>query len=268
MNKRLHTGMRRLAVAGMIVLAGCAGKGESGGPSSAARLDGKEKGSEFLAYEHNVSVDTSEAQVRPLDEKVVAACKADTDNGCLLLDSSIDGGRYVHARISMRAKPAGIKKMMALVGSEGEITSQGTKVEDLGRPVLDSKKRLEMLKQYQAQLQELEKRSGTNVDALIKVTKELATVQAELEQATAANALLMQRIDTDLLNVVISAEGKQSFWRPVKRALGNFTENLSEGVANAITAMAYILPWLIAFVLLFPLGRKGWRRLRGVSRKD
>ncbi|MEG1116779.1 MAG: hypothetical protein RSE46_17225, partial [Janthinobacterium sp.] len=55
MNKRLHTSLRLLAMAGLVVLAGCAGKGESGGQSSAARLDGKEKGSEFLAYEHNVS---------------------------------------------------------------------------------------------------------------------------------------------------------------------------------------------------------------------
>lgn len=252
---------------GLLLLAGCGKANRSVQPSD-TRVATEGKGQDYLAYEHNVDVMAGEAQIRPLYEKVVAACKADTENGCLLLDSSIDSGRYVHARISMRAKPAGIKKMMALVGSEGEITSQGTKVEDLGRPVLDSKKRLEMLKQYQAQLQDLEKRSGANVDALIKVSKELATVQVELEQATAANALLMQRIDTDLLNVAISAEGKQSFWTPVKRALGNFTDNLSEGVANAITAMAYILPWLIAFVLLFPLGRKGWRRLKGVPRKD
>ncbi|WP_219114169.1 DUF4349 domain-containing protein [Janthinobacterium sp. UMAB-56] len=260
--KKIHIGL-----IGMLLLAGCGGKSEGGGQSSAARLDGKEKGSELLAYEHNVSVDTNEAQVRPLYEKVVAACKADTANGCLLLDSSLDSGRYVHARISMRAKPAGIKKLVEMLAAEGEVTSQGTKVEDLGRPVLDSKKRLEMLRQYQAQLQELEKRSGKEVDALIKVTKELATVQVELEQATAANAVLMQRIDTDLLNVALSAEGKHSFWTPVKRALGNFTENLSEGVASAITAMAYILPWLLAFIVLFPLGRKGWRRLRGVADK-
>ncbi len=252
---------------GLVLLAGCGGKDEGASLASAARFDGKERGKAFLAYEHNVSVDTSEAQVRPLVEKVAAACKADTENGCLLLDSAIDSGSYVHARISLRAKPAGIKKLVALVAAGGDVSSEGTKVEDLGRPVLDSKKRLDMLKQYQAQLQELEKRSSANVDALIKVSKELASVQVELEQATAANALLLQRIDTDLLSVNISAEGKQSFWRPVKRALGNFTENLSQGVANAITAMAYILPWLIAFVLLHPLGRRGWRRLRGLPRK-
>ena len=246
----------------LVALAGCGSKNEAGGQSSAARLQGKEKGAEFLAYEHSVGVDTGEAQVRPLYEKVVAACKADTANGCMLLDSSLDSGRYMQARISLRAKPAGIQQLVALVAAEGELTSQGTKAEDLGRPVMDSRKRLEMLRQYQAQLQELEKRSGNNVDALIKVTKELATVQTELEEATAANALLMQRIDTDLLNVSISAQGKRSFWSPVKRSLGNFTENLSEGTANAITALAFILPWLVGFAILFPLLRKGWCRLR------
>ena len=253
---------RVAATIALVVLAGCGSKNEAGGQSSAARLQGKEKGAEFLAYEHSVGVDTGEAQVRPLYEKVVAACKADTANGCMLLDSSLDSGRYMQARISLRAKPAGIQQLVALVAAEGELTSQGTKAEDLGRPVMDSRKRLEMLRQYQAQLQELEKRSGNNVDALIKVTKELATVQTELEEATAANALLMQRIDTDLLNVSISAQGKRSFWSPVKRSLGNFTENLSEGTANAITALAFILPWLVGFAILFPLLRKGWRRLR------
>jgi len=254
----------------LVALAGCGSKSEPGGQASVARLQGKEQGAQFLAYEHAVGVDTGEAQVQPLYEKVVAACKADTVNGCMLLDSSLDSGRYMQARISLRARPAGVRKIVGLVAAAGELTSQGTKAQDLGRPVMDSRKRLEMLKQYQAQLQELEKRSGNNVDALIKVTKELATVQTELEEATAANALLMQRIDTDLLNVSISAQGKRSFWSPVKRSLDNFTDNLSEGTANAITALAFILPWLLAFAILYPLGRKGWRRLRaprkGVAR--
>lgn len=250
------------------LLAGCAPKTEQGGASSAARLEGRDKGSEFLAYEHSVSVDTGEAQLRPLYEKVIAACKADTVNGCILLDSSIDSGRHVQARISMRAKQAGVKKLVDLVAAGGDVTSQGTKVEDLGRPVFDSNKRLAMLRQYQAQLQTLEQRSAKDVDALIKVTKELATVQTELEQATAANAQLIQRIESDLLNVSLSSQGRQSFWSPIRHSLGNFTENLSEGTGNAITALAYILPWLLAFVLLFPLGRKGWRRLRGARNPD
>lgn len=251
------------AIVALIVLAGCA---RTEGPYDAVEtriieeVAGKE--AQLLAYEHDIDVGTSETQVVPLYEKVIAACKADTANACLLLDSNIRRGREVHARISLRAKPAGIKKIVALVGGAGEVTSQGTKVQDLGRPVLDSRKRMAMLKQYQTQLQELEQRSAKDVDALIKVTKELATVQTELEQATAVNALLMQRIDTDLLNVDISSEGRKSFWSPVKRSLGNFTENLSEGAANGITALAYMLPWLLAFAILFPLLRKGWRWLR------
>ena len=253
------------AIMALIVVSGC-GKGERYtaqlDPVETLIIEDPNKAEQLLAYEHDIDLGTSEAQVRPLYEKVIAACKADTANACLLLDSNIRSGREVHARVSLRAKPAGIKKIVALVGSSGAVTSQGTKVQDLGRPVLDSRKRLAMLKQYQTQLQELEQRSAKDVDALIKVTKELATVQTELEQATAANVLLMQRIDTDLLNVHISSEGRQSFWSPVKRSLGNFTENLSEGTANAITALAFILPWLVGFAIFFPLLRKGWRRLR------
>ena len=47
-----------ISLIGLLLLAGCGGKGDSAGQSSAARLDGKEKGSEFLAYEHNVNVET------------------------------------------------------------------------------------------------------------------------------------------------------------------------------------------------------------------
>ena len=251
------------AIVALIVLAGCAGKEGPHYPVETRiveEVEGRQE--QLLAYEHNIDIGTSEAQVAPLYEKVIAACKADTANACVLLDSNISSGREVRARINLRARPTGIKKIVSLVGSAGEVTSQGTKVQDLGRPVLDSRKRLVMLKQYQTQLQELEQRSSKDVDALIKVTKELATVQTELEQATAANALLMQRIDTDLLTIDISSEGRKSFWSPIKQSLGNFTENLSEGAANGITALAYLLPWLLAFAIVFPLLRKGWRRLR------
>ena len=39
-----------ICLLGLLLLAGCGGKGESGGQSSAARLDGKAKGSDLLAY--------------------------------------------------------------------------------------------------------------------------------------------------------------------------------------------------------------------------
>jgi len=96
-----------ISLIGLLLLAGCGGKGESGGQSSAARLDGKEKGSEFLAYEHNVSVDTNEAQVRPLYEQVVAACKATrTTAVCCSIPASTAAATCMRASACAPSRPA------------------------------------------------------------------------------------------------------------------------------------------------------------------
>ncbi|MEC5160534.1 MULTISPECIES: DUF4349 domain-containing protein [unclassified Janthinobacterium] len=248
---------------GTLLLAGCGAKRDAGGPGGAAVSVGdKGKGSAYLAYAHSASVDTAEDGVRPLYDKLVAACKAEPADGCVLLDSELSSGRDVSARVSFRAAPAGVRRLLALASAGGELVSQSTEVEDLAGPIVDSNKRLDMLKQYQKKLQELERRAERDVDALIKVSRELATIQSELEQASGDNARLMERVNKDVLKVSIGTRMNRSFWTPVRRAMGDFSGNLSSGMAGAITGMAYMLPWILAFLLLFPLGRKAWRKIR------
>lgn len=45
-------------------------------------------------------------------------------------------------------------------------------------------------------------------------------------------------------------------------ALTDFGDNLAKGMSSAITAIAYLIPWSIAFLLFAWLGRKLWRRFR------
>lgn len=250
-------------VAGVLLLGGCSSSKEDGEASSAgaSRVADKAKGGAYLAYIHSVSVDTAEAEVRVLYDKLVAACKVEPD-GCVLLDSKLDGGRDVSAQISFRASAAGVRRLIGLASAGGELSSQSTQVEDLAGPIVDSNKRLEMLRQYQQKLQELERRAERDVDALIKVSRELATIQSELEQARGDNARLMERVNKDVLRVAIGTRMSRAFWAPVRHALADFSGNLSNGVAGAITGLAYMLPWLLAFLLLFPLGRKAWRKIR------
>lgn len=251
-------------VLGALLLAGCAPKGgDADGAGASGGRGEKGKGGAYLAYIHAVSIDTAEAQVQPLYERLIAACKAEPADACTLLDSSISGGREVGARLSFRASPAGVQRLIGLAASGGALAERSTRVEDLAGPIVDSNKRLEMLKQYQLKLQELERRAGRDVDALIKVSRELASVQSELEQATGDNARLMLRVNQDVLNVTLGTRLQRSFWAPVRHALGDFSANLSAGLSGAITGFAYGLPWLLAFLLLFPLARKGWRRMRG-----
>ena len=54
--------------------------------SQAAAQRGK-----YLAYEHSVTVDSPEGGVKPLLDKLVAACQADVANQCTLLTSGVEG---------------------------------------------------------------------------------------------------------------------------------------------------------------------------------
>ena len=105
------------------------------------------------------------------------------------------------------------------------------------------------------------KASG-DIDAIISVNKELAQTQAEIETISGERAHNLQRVNTEILNLSISTNSKLSPWRPVGDALTDFGDNLAKGISSAITAIAYLIPWSIAFLLFAWLGRKLWRRFR------
>lgn len=216
----------------------------------------------YLAYEHSISVDTNENGAKRLYEKVISTCKADNENGCTLLDSSLTTGRNISAQIKIRAKPEGIKNIIGIVSSNGELTNQATHVEDLARPIIDNNKRLEMLKQYQKRLQKLEREAANDVDSLIKLSKELATVQSEIEQPAGENAHLLERVNMDTLNISISTNIHRSFWSPVVNSISDFSSNLSNGISIALVSLAYVLPWAVTFLIIVVIGRKIWRRRR------
>jgi hypothetical protein len=214
----------------------------------------------FLAYEHHVSIDTEGGKVKQLLDKLSAACAGDRDNSCTLISSSLEGGREEHAELAVRVKPAGVAKLLAMASAGGEVASQETSVQDLARVVTDNTKRLDMLRAYQQKLMDLERKGGGGVDGLIKLSKELADVQSELEAATGENAALMERINLDVLKISIFTRHQQSFSAPIHRALADFASNLSEGIANFVTGLAYLLPWGLLMFVLLVIARKLWRR--------
>lgn len=216
----------------------------------------------FLAYEHSVTVDAAETNVKPLLDKLVAACHADVANQCTLLASGVQGGRESSANVRVRIRRPGVDKLIALASSGGEVASRNTAAEDLEGPIRDNAKRLDMLRSYQKKLQELESKPGNNAEALIKLSQELASVQSELESASGIEARLLERVNMDLLNIAIQSRTQRGFWSPVKRATSDFASNLSEGIASAITGVAYLIPWALILFALGAVVRKIWRKVR------
>lgn len=244
----------------MVILAGC-GKPERvpGVQNHTEPAEGIPARGKFLAYEHSVSIDAAEDKVLPLADKLQAACAADTANTCTLLQASKGSGRDVSAHLRVRAKPAGIDALMKLASSGGDVAHQETRVDDLAKAISDSDKQLDMLRQYQRKLMALENRAGNNLETLMKVSRELAQVQAELEQAMGQNAHLLQRVNLDLLDVQISARHQQSFWTPVRHALDDFSGDLSRGISSVVTGVAYLVPWLLVGAMALAGGRRLWR---------
>lgn len=254
-----------LLVLALAAMAGCGSERTAGFSDNAelafARPAERQEG-DFLAYEHTVVVDTSDDALARSFKAVTDACKANTDDQCTVLHAELNHGQFSQASIRMRIEPAGVEALTALAASSGEVVRRSTHVEDLAARITDLDKRTAILTTTRDRLLELEQRGADDIESLIKITTELTRVQAELEEVMGQGAYQRQRVDTDILNVRFVVESGRSFWSPIGSSLSSFGRNLSEGLADTIYAIAYLLPWSILVVFVGYLLRKLWIRSR------
>lgn len=245
----------------LAVLSGCAKKEEpaAAAPAKTMAREASAPGS-ALAYEHSLSIDTEEQKVAATFEAAQAACREAASQLCTVLESRLNTGRSAWASLKFRAKPEGIRKIVLALSKEADVVEQSTSAEDLATPIADSTKKLAMLKDYRSRLEALRSRAGNDVDALIKANRELAQVQSELEATEGAHAHLVQRIETEILEVFIRSGEHQAFWKPIGFAISDFGGNLSRGISVAITGIAYLLPWAVVLFIGIWGGRKLWSR--------
>lgn len=215
-----------------------------------------------LAYEHFLTIDADDQKVPAIFEAGQAACRQAVAEACVILSSRLDTGRESSASLKFRATPAGIRQLVAALSTQGEIASQSTTAEELAGPLEDSARKLAMLTEYRTKLEALLARAGNDVDALIKLNRELSQVQGELEAQAGTRAGLVQRVETETLAVTIAPNEHRGFWQPVGSALSEFATNLSRGISGAITGLAYLLPWVVVVLAAAWVGRKLWRRRR------
>jgi hypothetical protein len=214
----------------------------------------------FLAYEHNVSVKLEKDDLLDTFNELINRCVNDTEHQCVILSSSHNAGSYSYAGIKMRLSPVGVKQYLEFISAAGEVSSQSTTAEDLTDVISDTEKRLDMLAKYGAKLEQLEQDPNNNIDSLIKISSEMAQVQTQLEYAQGEKAKLYQRTTQDLLNINMQSNQHEAFFDPITEAFDEFGENIAHGISVFITALAYLLPWILALWLVFYTLRLIWRR--------
>jgi hypothetical protein len=215
-----------------------------------------------LAYEHTVSFDAEPERLPAIHATGLAACREAGAAACTLLESRIDSEPKAEAVLKFRARPQVIPRLVAAMGNQAELAHQSTRAEDLSGPIADTGRRLTMLQNYRDRLEDMRNRAGNDIDALIKVNQELAEVQSRLEEADGMRVELAQRVETELLNVTISAERHRPFWKPIGLALRDFSGNLAEGIAYAIMTLPYLLPWIVMIAFAIWAVRRLWRAVR------
>lgn len=219
-----------------------------------------------LAYTHSVTLAVAQAEVAPLAAKVQAACRELPDLRCTVLSSAVHGGDYPGATLQLRATPADIITLKRGLAGAGEMVSDATSAEDLAEQMTDNAKRLDMLLAYRRELEQLRSRANHDIASLLQVQRELAQVQADIEQATGEKAYFLRRVNYEILNVEIASEATRSGLQPIREATAHFLENLATAAGTVISAVAFLLPWgaLVTLVwwLVRPV-RRWWRARRG-----
>jgi hypothetical protein len=219
----------------------------------------KESGS-TLSREHDVVVEVRESDLEARFRRVAGRCTADIADHCTILQSDLSTGDSPAGRMRLRIDPSAVEDLISFASAGAKLVHRSTAVEDLAEAIQDTQTRLEMLTNYRKQLLELQAKAGTSIDAAIKIASELSTVQSNLESATGEAAYQTKRTTTDIVAFEFIVPAHSAYWRPIRESLRDFVGNLSTGLSQAITAVAYIVPWLLVVIPGLYLLRFLWRR--------
>jgi hypothetical protein len=215
-----------------------------------------------LAYEHTVAVETTREVLPTRMQEIEDACNADRASGCTILDVSLHSQNDLpNGSIRMRLAPGGVEPLVALASKDGEIRGRTTHAEDLAEPIADAERQLALMSLHRDRLTEFMKSKELKVDQLITVSKELATVQSQIEGLSTQRANLRRRIDTDLLTINLSLPAQEyaADQSPISDALRSFASDFREALGMVIRFVAVLIPWLVIILPGLFLLRLFWR---------
>jgi hypothetical protein len=249
------------------LLTGCQKKPETvamaEAPSMAAggAAVGQAQRRDTLAYEHSVDIELDRKLLPTRLREIESACAAGKPAECTVLEVSLRSRKDVYSGlIRMRMAPRGVDATIESASQGGKLTSRSTEAEDLAQPIADTQQQLALMTTHRDRLAEIMKSKDLKIEQLITVSKELATVQTQIDALSTQQAQLRRRVDTDLLTINLSPpdQAYRSQETPIRDALAVFGSNFREAVSQVITFIAFVLPWLVILLPGLLLLRAFW----------
>jgi hypothetical protein len=217
-----------------------------------------------LAYEHSVSIELDRKVIPARLREIESGCAASQPVACTVLEVNLHSQKEVfNGLIRMRIAPGGVDSTIEAASQGGKLTSRSTRAEDLAQPIEDTQRKLALLTTHRDRLTEIMKSKDLKIEQLITVSKELATVQTQIDALGTDQAQLQRRVDTDLLTINLAPPDVAYFAQetPIRDALRVFGSNFREAVSQVITFIAFVLPWLVIVLPGLFLLRFFWARI-------
>lgn len=210
-----------------------------------------------LAYEHSATVHVDEAQIAQRMQDVRSACEQARFGQCVVLTVEQQGGDAPGGRLEMRMVPKAIEPTLALAADGGALGNRSTRAEDLAVVIRDNQRLQQRLQREREQLQGFQQRPGLAVADMIALSRQLAEVEAQLEDAEQQAAQHQRRVRTQLLSIQFQPGGGQSGRNQVLQALRDSGAVLALGLAWTIRSLAFLAPLLLLIGAVL-----WWRRRR------
>ena len=221
-----------------------------------------------LAYSHDLSIETKADTVKQRFEQVRDACVSGAIAGCVLLNASIEEtesrfnqARHPVATLSVRLtheavgpfEQAVLKPLPGEEASDVAVVSRSTSAEDLTAAIMDGDWRLAQLTDYRDRLTQLAKRADAKVDDLIKVESELSTTQSQIEELTAQQKRLGERVATELETVRITGKVAVGRGSEIAEVWHRSAKILDGAVADSLQFVITAVPWIVTFMVVMIL---------------
>jgi len=221
-----------------------------------------------LAYSHDLSIETKADTVKQRFEQIRDACVSGTIAGCVLLNASIEEtesgfnqARHPVATLSVRLtheavgpfEQAVLKPLPGEQASDVAVVSRSTLAEDLTAAIMDGDRRLAQLTDYRDRLTLLAKRTDAKVEDLIRVQSELSATQSQIEELTAQQKRLGERVATELETVRITGKVTVGRGSEIAEVLHRSAQILDDAVAGSLQFLIAAVPWIVTFMLVMIL---------------
>lgn len=230
-----------------------------------------------LAYTHSMALEMAPDKVKPRFERARDLCLNNAALHCALTHASIQLGDAQtssppSAEIGVRLPHDQIAKfeselLSPLPGEDkGQpiLTQATTDAEDLTFAIADGDRRLKQAMDYRDRLTALAQHAGAKVEDLIQIEEKLSEVQSQIEELTASQKQLNLRVDTEVLNVSLSAMPTIANVRsPLARAWSEAGEMLGQSTADAFTFVVSALPWIPLIAIGLWILTLLWKLVRG-----